>query len=232
MEIPIDIMENFIEDFVIVKQLRVREAGGPANVDMTFVLDFGTTYKDWPFYDAVKVKAEFDMDGDSDDNLLAVASMPNDRTEITLFFTRMMTMFGPPAWAGVICDSYERILTPKQVDELKAGEWAPGRGDLEREFEENPLTDIHEAITAEAIHVNGDRVSWRQRFFYNDQGQIVFEERERREATLKAAYGFLAELLSRVVELHGKEPYDILITLAQGNEEEVAAMWAAYNRQN
>lgn len=230
MEIPIDIMENFIEDFVIVKQLYVAEAGGPANVDLTFVLDFGTEYRKWPFYDPAKVKIDMGMDPEaSDDRLLAVASMPNSRAEITMFFARLMTMFGPPEWAGVIADSYERILTPKQVEALKSGELV---GDLESEFMENPVTDIHEVITAEALHANGDRVSWRQRFSYGDQGQIVFEELERREAKMVEAYGFLAELLSHVVELHGKEPYDILVMLANGDEEEVQRMWAAYNRQN
>lgn len=218
MEIPTDIVEYFLDEYEAEKVALAVINGGPVDMDLRFILDFGRDFEQWPFYRRDKIIEEMGVDPEDelgDRRLLAVADIPNDREQILVYFARMMTWLGPPEWCAVLCDAYEKHISPEDIEQMARD---AKRGDLERDYRENPYTDVIEVITGDACHSNGSFVAWRHRFGYDDQGQVQFNgDRERRDA--RRAGGYLATLLQSVVELHGKEPYDILLTLARGDPQ-------------
>lgn len=206
MPLPQEVLDMFFRDYMDEKTEAVRENRGPASLGPRFILDFGTDYQTWPWFDIVQAQAAGftaeQMPNDKNARLLAVLDLPNDHDEITLVMAKTMSLLGPPQWAAVYNDAY-RMKLDEATD---AG--VLERGDIERLFYETVNPKITELLTMVAVHADGETCIMEVTFKYDDRGKVVFDDIEINHSI--PLVGWMTTLLRLMVSLSGRHPIEIM----------------------
>ncbi len=200
--------------------------GGPTPIGMRFMLDFGTSYKSWPFFTVERARAAgfMPVDGlDSDESLLAVYDSDNNRAEIMMAMARLLTLFGPPEMAGAMTDAYTLRIPPEEREEYLTKLATEQK--LEDDYNTNPDTRVVESLTMSVFNHDGEHQFRSVLFHYDDTGSIVYHDEEIDQGT-EPMFGTISSLLQALVHMHGLEPHDVLIELCQGDETQVAMLLA------
>jgi hypothetical protein len=221
MTMPMELVDRLWEVWLDDKRELVEWNHGPIDMGLRFALDFGTAYKTWPFF-SIERAAQHGLGADkidvnSDERVLAVMDINNDRPAILQFLAEMMTIFGPPEHAMVFADSFTKHVPVEDVDKMTLVK----HGDLEADYHNNPESDVVESLTVTASSAGGFNFFRTTTYKYDDKGQIEFIEEHEDDGQ---GAGFLTTLIQRCVDLHGKEPYDVLVALADGDKDDIDQM--------
>ena len=219
MPFPDGVIESFWNDWVAMKNDGVKEEGFDCDIGMMFVFDFGTEYREWPFFDEQQFyEMQPEMTDNVEDPLLAVMSFPNDRLVITHSIAGLMAKLGPPKWAAIFTDGY---MLKGERDQL--GE--PARGDLEQAFEAGD-DRINEVLSVSAVHSDGDQLVWHQVYKRSDH-DIVLTEMDKG----MPRSGWMVTLLERIVQLRNDDPVEVLTMLAGGDREQVVTAIEQFRKE-
>lgn len=212
-------------DYRETKENWVRENGGPAGIGMRFAFDFGSNFRTWPFFreEFLELASAPDEPYSDDNPLMAIVDVDPDelRDRLLTGIARLMTMFGPPRIACACSDTYfTEIPIPPRVD----GEIEPVIVDpLADDFADNPDTKVRECLIVTATRFDGDSWAIVQPYKYGDQGLIEFEEPQN-DVVMLSPSGQVTSLLHLITTLHDKQPHDVLLTIAGGDEDVVNDM--------
>lgn len=228
IELPNGLIEGLWDSYVRDKMLYHILSADPNGIGFRFAFDFGDTWKTWPFYRPEWLIEHGIAEPAAKDNLLAVFDAnPEDKVGITMLIAKLMTRFGPPALAIVYSDAFiRRITADEQVEGTTLTETEHGA--LVDDFTTNPDTKVQEALLISA-HCYDGRTWGRTMAYRYDDGNIVFDEQI--DDDIENSSGPLTSLLNATVKLHGSNnPREVLLAIADGDEDIVDEMLSAYRR--
>lgn len=218
--IDAELIENVFQTYVEAKETVVESVGGPAGIGFRFVLIWDD-YRRWPLFNEERL-AEIGMVIDrrlsDDDPLMAIFDMDNDRVEINTAFAKLMTTFGAPQIAVCMSDAYRKKVP---MDGANLHGVILRRGDLEREYNEVPDTDVEEMLTCSGFDCEGGMLVLEQTYRYGDRGGLIWGERENLTADLVPRGGWMTDTLQRSVALHGKSFPEMMIEMTRARQSDL-----------